>query len=120
MEMLPPEIVNHAPLTECCPHCAAEMELQLADVWAMVNQGFFRLDTPDKRQSELERWKLRQDCPGCGKPIDFSLIPVVSYRLSALAPDPLEKYPPNSRYWEAQKRGLPTSSNLKLPAPEQP
>lgn len=86
----------------------------MVDVWGAATEHCYSLGTPHARQRALENWRVRQRCPACGKPMDLQLIPVVTYRLSAVAPDPLERYTPNSRYWEAQKRGLPTSSNLTL------
>ncbi len=114
VEMLPPEVLNSPPAEAFCPHCRAELTTDLAGIWATATQYDFGLSTAYRRQAALERWKERWDCPACGGKIDATLTPTVTYHLTLTAPDPLERYTPNSRYWEAQKRGLPTSSNLKL------
>lgn len=114
LEMLPPEIASHGPVRAFCPHCAVEMEITLTSIWAAVSYWTSRTQFPDQRQRLLEGWAHREECPICKKPVDFSLLPTVTYRLAATAPDPLEKYPPCSRYWEAQKRGVKTGSNLRL------
>lgn len=111
--LLPPEITAHAPLEAPCPHCGAELVMSLQEIYADIAQRH-RMTTPEARRSALMYHSERVLCPGCEKPIDVSLTPHTSWELNMTAPDPLEYYTPNSRYWEAQKRGLPTGSNLKL------
>lgn len=118
LELLPPEVAGHAPLTELCPHCNVELHIGMAEVWQDATTHAYALETPHQRHRALEHWTLRQDCPGCGRPIVFSLVQVISYRLSAVAPDPLEAFPPCSRYWEARQRGLPTTPILRLDPPD--
>lgn len=114
VEMLPPEVLDSPPAEAFCPYCGVTLSMDLAEIWATATEYTGGMHHPRNRQSALEGWKQRSPCEACGKPIDATLTPTVTYHLTLTAPDPLERYTPNSRYWEAQKRGLPTSSNLKL------
>lgn len=113
-QLLPPEIEAHPPLEATCPHCGSELIMDLKDIYSHVTRHFALVGTPEARRRELMLYGERVECPGCGGKIDVTLTPYTSWGLNMAAPDPLEKYTPNSRYWERQKRGLPASNNLKL------
>ena len=117
MPLLPPEVLDSPPAEARCPHCGKLLAMELPEIWAHATKHYYRLNSARNRQDALESWKQRMPCAWCGEQIDATLTPTVTYHLTLTAPDPLEKYPPNSRYWEAQKRGLPTSTNLKFDPP---
>lgn len=113
--LLPPEIEAHPPMQLRCPHCGATLVLRLSwmYIWA-TEHTTYGTRTPQERQALLERSDRRVRCEPCQGTICVQLIPHVTYEVQATAPDPLEHYPPNSRYWERVKRGLSGSGNLKL------
>lgn len=115
--LLPPDVETHPPIDFQCPHCAAVVSLNWAAVYAYVHRLRAEWTTATRPRDIYDEitWKgLKLDCPMCKGDMRLQVEPVARFTITATAPDPLEKHPPNSRYWEAQKRGLPVSGNLKL------
>lgn len=120
--LLPPDVESHPPLAFHCPHCAAPMTLNWVNVYAHVHSLRAQWTTatrPRDIYDEITGKGLKLDCPMCQQDMRLQVEPVARFSVTATAPDPLEAYPPNSRYWEAQKRGLPIGGNLTL-APQEP
>lgn len=115
--LLPPEIQTHPEVTFFCPHCGQEHIALIANLYETFHARRAEWTTatrPPDIYRDMAEYPMRESCLACGKEVRVRLHVVTQFTVSAAAPDPLEKYPPNSRYWEAQKRGLPTSPNLKF------
>ncbi|GHG37677.1 hypothetical protein GCM10017784_35140 [Deinococcus indicus] len=85
LTLLPPDIAQHPALDFTCPHCAAELQMEVADAFQTLTAHTGLIRTADQRANQVDgRW-LRVRCPACDVLFDVGINAVVTVAFSAVS-----------------------------------